>query len=122
MGKTPRRTGKTQDAPARSAYHKDKAKELLKGSLDIVDKTLKEKTSPIKAIMDIPTIAYGLTKYAANKSKIDKAEKLAKKLGAEEAARSKRIETSREMRSPNWTYYDESVLPKGSKPTSFKKK
>ena len=117
MDKTPRRTGKTQDSPARSAYHKKKAKALLKDSLDIVDKTLKEKTSPIKAILDIPTVAYGLTKYALNKSKIDKAERLAKKLEAEEDARSKRIETSREMRRPDWNYYDESVLPKGSKPT-----
>jgi hypothetical protein len=117
MDKTPRRTGKTQDAPARSAYHRNKAKELLKGSLDIASKTLSQKTNPIAAIMDIPTVAYGLTKYALNKSKIDKAERLAKKLGSEEDARSKRIETSREMRRPDWNYYDESVLPKGSKPT-----
>ena len=98
MDKTPRRTGKTQDAPARSAYHRNRAKELLKGSLDIAGKTLNQKTSPIAAIMDIPTIAYGLTKYALNKSKIDKSERLAKKLGSEEDDRSKRIETSRATR------------------------
>jgi hypothetical protein len=90
MGKIPRRTGKTQDAPSRSTYYKDKADKAVASSLGLAKG---------KSVFDLPLTAVGVIKYALNEKSIKADQAKAKKLAAKESAAKTRIDTSKEWSS-----------------------